>query len=277
MNILYCGDARIQRGVLMSALSLADHVDEPLDIYLLTFGWPGSDGAPALRPLAPFFARGLEEQLAKGNSANTVHLIDATNLFAAAPPLANLDTRFTPGCMLRLYADLVPAIPDRVLYLDNDVLCRGDVRGLWETELGDAEIAGVLDYYGSWVFKREGVRRNYLNSGVLVMDMGSIRRGGLFEECRTLCATQRMFMPDQTALNKRAKKKVLPRRYNEQRILRPDTVMQHFTTSFRVFPWFRLVNVKPWDIERMHGELGLHEYDELFERFKRLEPQVCCP
>ena len=80
-----------------------------------------------------------------------------------------------------------------------------------------------------------------------------------------------MFMPDQSALNKLAEsKKILPRKYNEQRKLQPDTVLQHFTTSFRVYPVVHPVCVKPWDAEKMHSVLKLHEYDELLERAQTL-------
>ena len=36
MNILYCGDKNIERGLLMSVLSLIDNVNEPLNVYVLT-------------------------------------------------------------------------------------------------------------------------------------------------------------------------------------------------------------------------------------------------
>lgn len=75
---------------------------------------------------------------------HSVRLFNVTPLFGAEPPTANLGTRFTPCCMLRLYADLVPDVPDRVLYLDNDVVCRGDFCGASTipTSAG-AELAGV--------------------------------------------------------------------------------------------------------------------------------------
>ena len=36
MNILYCGDKNIERGLLMSVLSLIDNVNETLNVYVLT-------------------------------------------------------------------------------------------------------------------------------------------------------------------------------------------------------------------------------------------------
>ncbi len=35
-----------------------------------------------------------------------------------------MKTRFTPCCMLRLFADEILELPDKILYLDNDVICR---------------------------------------------------------------------------------------------------------------------------------------------------------
>ncbi|MCI5575260.1 MAG: hypothetical protein MR379_06790, partial [Clostridiales bacterium] len=57
-----------------------------------------------------------------------------------------------------------------------------------------------------------------------------------------------------------------PRIYNEQRKLHDDTIFQHFTTSFRFFPWLHAVSVKPWQVEKMHEVLGIHEYDGLLEK-----------
>ena len=36
MNILYCGDKPMQKGILLSSMSLIGNVEEPLNIYILT-------------------------------------------------------------------------------------------------------------------------------------------------------------------------------------------------------------------------------------------------
>ena len=61
-------------------------------------------------------------------------------------------------------------------------------------------------------------------------------------------------------------KKIEKRKYNEQRRLKKDTVFQHFTTSFRLLPFFHKVTIKPWDIERVHKGLKIFEYDDILER-----------
>ena len=172
-------------------------------------------------------------------------------------------TRFTPMCMLRLFADRVAEIPDKVLYLDADVLCRGDFAEFYSTDISDVELCGVPDRYGRWFFGR-----GYLNSGVLLMNMANIRNSRLFEKCRALCRDKRMFMPDQSALNKLAVKKKAKRKYNEQGKIKNDTVFKHFTTFFRFFPYIRAVTVKPWDVKKLHSELNIYEFDDIIRRYE---------
>ena len=86
-----------------------------------------------------------------------------------------------------------------------------------------------------------------------------------------MCANEEMFMPDQSAINKLAKaKKIKSRKYNEQRKLHKDTIFQHFTTSFRFFPWFHALTIKPWNIERVHNELKIREYDDIFAEYETM-------
>ncbi|MCD8118887.1 MAG: hypothetical protein LUE29_05305 [Lachnospiraceae bacterium] len=206
-----------------------------------------------------------------GVKESFVKKIDLSEEFARNLPIPNMQTRFTPCCMLRLFADEIPELPNRILYLDTDIVCRRDISEFYHQDMEGFELAGVPDYYGRWFFHRKRWKFwkwDYLNSGVLLLNMEEIRKTGLFAKCRDLCAAKEMFMPDQSALNKLATaKKICPRRFNDQRKLHEDTVIQHFTTSFRFFPWIRTVSVKPWDVERMHEVLKLHEYDDLLEEY----------
>jgi len=80
-----------------------------------------------------------------------------------------------------------------------------------------------------------------------------------------------MFMPDQSAINSLAvHKRLMSRRYNEQRRLRANTVFQHFTTSFRLFPWVHTLTVKPWQVADVHSKLKLHEYDDILTEYEKL-------
>lgn len=268
INLLYCGDSHVADGVMLSVLSLLQHTQRPLHIYLLTARIQRED--KEFQPLPASFVAYLDRLVRERREESGVWCFDITSLVEAQPPTANMDTRFTPCCMLRLYADLVEELPDKLLYLDNDVLCRDDFSSLYDHDVSGFDLGGVPDYYGRWFFHTRPFRMDYFNSGVLLLNMVRIRRDGLFAACRARCRDKKMFMPDQSAINKLTVRKLhFARRYNEQRRLRADTVFQHFTTSFRFFPLFRTVNVKPWQVERMHSELKLHEYDDLLAEYQQ--------
>lgn len=266
MNILYCGDRNIANGVVLSVLSLLECIDIPLNIYILTMQLETE--AKTFYGLPQSFADELDKLVKKYNPSSSVKLIDATDLFADQPPTANLETRFTPCCMLRLFADKIEQLPDRLLYLDNDVICRSDCSDFYFQDIEQYELVGVLDYYGRWLFRNNILHADYLNSGVLLLNLAMIRQTGLFEKCRRRCQEKKMFMPDQSAINKLATaKNIDKRKFNDQRKLHDDTVFQHFTTSFRFFPYIHTVSVKPWQIDKVHSVLKLHEYDQLLNKY----------
>jgi len=266
MNLLYCGDRNIEKGLVLSVMSVMEHNSCPMNVYVITMSF--SDGKKEYEPVAQETSERLRSYMQSKDPANTLTVIDTGDMFRRDLPKENVSSYFTPYCMLRLYADSIQEIPDRILYLDTDVLCRGDLSGLYGTDIEGAEYAGVLDHYGSWFFRRRPFRRDYVNSGVLLLNMGLIRRSGLFRRCRDMCREKKMFMPDQSAINKlTAVKVLLPRKFNEQRRLQSDTVLQHFTTSFRLFPVPRKVTVKPWEFGRVRSVLGIREYDALFDRY----------
>lgn len=271
MNILFCGDKNIADGVLIATLSLIATQDEPLHIYILTAGC--DKGNKKCVPLSSNFADKLNGYLSEQKSGSFAKLFDISDEFNASLPLANIATRFTPCCMLRLYSDLVEGLPDKLLYLDNDVIIRSNLSKMYYTDMTSSEIAGVKDYYGKWFFHSQSpIKQDYLNSGVLLMNMKLIRKTGLFKKCRHMCRDKEMFMPDQSSLNKLAHNKIfLDSKYNEQRHDRPDTVIRHFTTSFRLLPYFHSVSVKPWDVERVHTVLNTHEYDEVLDKYLEIK------
>ncbi|MCC8047298.1 MAG: hypothetical protein LIP12_17730 [Clostridiales bacterium] len=273
MNVLYCGDKNIEDGLVISILSLLKYVSEPLNIFVMTMDLEFQE--KRIWPVSIETVSYLNDRLKKQNEKSSVVRIDATELFCAALPLANMGTRFTPCCMLRLYADQVSDMPDRILYLDNDVVCRKNFSDFYYQELTDYELAGVADYYGKWFFRRKLLHMDYMNSGVLLLNLARIRETGLFARCRILCSEKKMFMPDQSAVNKLAdRKKLCQRAYNEQRKLHKETVFQHFTTSFRFFPWLHTLTVKPWQIEQVHEKLKLHEYDDILREYTAIKAEL---
>lgn len=266
MNILYCGDQNIERGMLISVLSLLKNVPEPLHIYVITMSaeWNGKQYEPVADEMLEF----LRKRIRFTNPDGSIEKFDVTEAFKKEMPSVNMETRFTPYCMLRLFADQIETLPDRILYLDNDVVCRQNCLSFYEEDLDGYELAGVLDYYGKWFYHNHFLKFDYMNSGVLLLNMKKIRETGLFSKCRKMCQEEKMFLPDQAAINKLVtSKKILPRKYNEQRRLKDDTVIQHFTTTFRLFPWFHTVTVKPWNVTGLHRVLKNFAYDDILNEY----------
>ncbi|MBO4693467.1 MAG: glycosyltransferase family 8 protein [Clostridia bacterium] len=259
MNIMFCGDRNAALGILFCVTAICRNEKTPITFFILTANIDGK-----IVGLPREFSNILDICAKKGNRENKVYLFDISEVFSKYLPEANMSTRFTPACMLRLFSDMIADIPEKVLYLDTDVLCRKGFRDFYDTDISDIEIAGVPDRYGKWFFGNVFIH-NYLNSGVLLMNMKKIRASGLFAKCRNLCRNKKMFMPDQSSLNKLAVKKKLPRKFNEQAGIRKDTVFKHFTTFFRFFPIFHHITIKPWEKEKMHNMLGIYEFDYLYE------------
>ena len=257
----------------MSLLSLMKVTKAPLRVYIFTLTYKGE--GYDVQPFREQTAAYLDAYLKSRHPLSEVRLYDLGSAFKESVPDANMGTRFTPCCMLRLFADKVADLPDRILYLDYDVVVRKDFSDFYRQDMEGVELAGALDYYGRWFYSRPIWKHNYMNSGVLLMNMDEIRRTGLLVRCRALCRKKRMFLPDQHALNWLCtRRRLWSRDYNEQRRLRPSTVIQHFSTTFRLFPWLHTVSVKPWQTEAMHKVLGIHEYDDLITELELIKNEM---
>ncbi len=114
MNILYCGDKGINRGVLVSVLSILKHNKMPIHFSIMTISYENT------KPFTEKSAGFLDKLVKETNSKSFVKLIDATEIFTANLPKKNMRSYFTPCSMLRLYIDKVPELNklDRILYLD---------------------------------------------------------------------------------------------------------------------------------------------------------------
>ncbi len=273
MNILFCGDRDTEDGLIIAVTSLLKTTDEPLHIYIFTMKMPSKKRQcfPVTRRTTSY----LDGYVKKKNPESFVRRLVLTEMFTEELPLANMGSRFTPYCMLRLFADKIPEIPDRLLYLDTDIICRLDPKEFYEQDMSGYEVAGVLDHYGKWVFRTNPLHMDYINSGVLLLNMALIRETGLFTRCRKMCRVKKMFMPDQSSLNKLAQgKKICSRKYNEQGKLHDDTVIQHLATTLHAFPVPHYLTVKPWQIERMHRKLKIHEYDDILDTYLQIKSEI---
>ena len=268
MNIMYCGDKNTIDGLIISLLSITKHIQDELHIYILTMEFNNHESLGEKERIV------LENIVREKNINNFVKLIDAKKEYETCIPSANIDTRFTPYCMLRLYADMLD-LPDKILYLDYDVVCNKNFKDFYDMDNSKYEIVGVLDYYGSHFFKKKIYEKDYINSGVLLLNMKLIKQNNLFLETRKMCKNIKMLMPDQTALNRLCKTKcIVDSKYNEQHEMHDDTVFRHFTTTFKFFPRFKTQTIKPWHIDKLHNVLNTYCFDDILDEYKKIKEKL---
>lgn len=269
MNILYCGDSNIVDGLIISILSLTKHEKGNLNIYVFSMDYDDK------KSVSEKAIEKLDKLVKEVNNDSFVKLIDVEKLFLEETPTSNIDTLFTPYCMLRLYADLVPDIPSKILYLDNDVVAKRSFKDFYDIDNSKYELVGARDFYGQYFYSKNKIKKDYLNSGVLLLNLDLIRKSGSFKKARKMCSTRKMLLPDQSALNKYCKPKlIVKRKYNEQHAMKKDTVFRHFTTTFKFFPYFRTQKVKPWNIDRLHDILKCHDFDDILEEYQKLKEDI---
>lgn len=260
-----CANAGITDGIILTALSVIKYTNEKINLFIATMDLTDVDAR--YLPVGEDEAELIESVLKRKNRESTVRVIDMTNSYRdELMGGKNEQSRYTPYAMLRLLADLYP-FPDKLLYLDCDVLALSDVSELYNVDASDVHVAGVRDYYGRWF-----IGPRYMNSGVMLWNLKKMRDDGVLKRARKICTEKRMLLPDQTAINRCAQKKLLPRKYNDQHGPHRDTVINHFSMRIRWLP-FRTENIKPWQVDRLHGVLGIHCHDDVIEQWRELRKE----
>lgn len=108
----------------------------------------------------------------------------------------------SPYTLLRLFADKVPEIPDKILYLDADIMFNRDFTLLYDIDVSDVEYAAARDHYGKFI-----LYYNYINAGVLLLNMKMIRETGALEKARELIKSKKLPFADQSAIIRSTGKK----------------------------------------------------------------------
>ncbi len=265
INILMCGNDMVFRGMELAMLSLIHHTDAPIRLYIGTMEL--SDVNENFRPITEDMRVRIERILKSRNQASEAILKDFGNSFRRELLHSkNIATSYTPYTMIRLFAHEIKEIDDKLLYLDADILFKGDVRELYCLDIDSYHIAGARDYIGKFFFSPR-----YLNAGVILFNMKRMRMDGIFEKCISLCNNKKMLLCDQHALNKYARcRLILNRRFNEQKKTASDTVIRHFSMTIRLFPYFRTQSVKPWQKELVHNLLQDHSFDDIYNEYERM-------
>lgn len=272
INLLYCGNDKVFDGLMISLLSASKHTSDAIRTYILTMDL--SDVDKKYQPITEKHRKFLEDMVKEQNSESTVTLIDITDIYKSSMLNSkNLKNHFTPYAQLRLFADMIPEIPYKIIYLDTDTICNGDLKELFKIDITDYELACVDDLY-NWLNPYRWKVKHYFNSGVLLLNMKAIRKTKLFKKSREMVATKKMFSPDQDALNFLVEKKlVLPNKFNAKDKYYKEIIVHHFCNVRKKHHFF--FRVKPWMVDLVKEKMDAYNdlLDEFVERKKKFEEQ----
>ncbi len=269
INILLCGNKKVFDGALTELLSITNRTKETINCYLFTMNL--SRLKPDYTCITDKQTEFLNEVVKSKNEDNKVIKIDVTELYEKEfGKCKNENAYCTPYTLLRLLADMVPQIPDKILYLDIDMMAKGDIAQLYNIDISNYEYAAVKEKYGS-VF----IWPDYINAGMLLLNMKKIKETRLLEKARKLIKTKKMLFADQDAIYRSTTKKMLlPRIYNEQSSFRrKDSIICHFCKRLMWLPYPHTENYKQWQIDEIHKELKCYAFDEDLEEYIKLKEE----
>lgn len=268
IDVIYAGNDLMFDGVLLSTLSMVRRTKEDIHVHFFTMDFSYKN--PKYKAFRESQAKFIEKELRKFNPNFKFSIIDCTEKYNEL--LANNKNEkpvYSPYCTLRLLADQYDELQGKIIYLDIDTMVYNDIKELYDIDMNNLEFRASHDYMG-----RFWIKHDYFNSGILLLNMDEIRKSKLLEKSRHLVKTKKMYFTDQTALYKsKTKFAFFPNeyRFNEQRKVKPDTVVKHFCKGVRYFPLFNIYNVKQWEIDKVQNYLKIHEFDEDFEIYKDIK------
>lgn len=269
-NILFCGSKNVFDGILTATLSILKR-SKPTTLNIFIFTMDMTEMNKKFEPINDKQSACLEKLVKEYDENSQVHLIDVKDIYTRElGGCPNEKAYCSPYTLIRLLADLVDGIPDKLLYLDCDILFNRDIALLYDKNIEKYEYAGAPDHYGKYVFLHHP---GYLNAGVLLFNMKKCRETGLFVKARNHLKRKKFLFADQTAIVKSTKKrKHLPQKFNDQKFLHKHTVIRHFAKRLFWFPYPHTANIKQWDIESMHKIYKYHQWDDVLDEYlKRKE------
>lgn len=261
INILFSGNTGVFDGILTCMLSIfkRTNTEEPFRFFVYTMDITRLK--PEYQPINESQIAFLNEVAKKYNSKNEVIRVDVTELyekeFGGCP---NEQAYCSPYTLLRLFADIVEGMPDKLLYLDVDILFNRDITLLYEMDVSGYEYAAARDHYGKYL-----LNPNYINAGVLLFNMKKVRETGLLEKSRKLIKEKKLVFADQSAVYRSTtRKKMLPQRFNDQKFLHKHTVIRHFSKRLFYLPYPHTANIKQWQVSEIHRIFHYYVFDDVF-------------
>ncbi len=267
VNILFCGNKGVFDGVLTTSLSIMMRTKSKESFSFYIFTMDKTDIKETYLPITEEQIDIFDETIKKFNPENTVRLFDVTELydkeFKGCP---NESAYCSPYTLIRLLANLIPEMPDKLLYLDCDLMFNRDIHLLYDYDISAYEFAASNDHYGKYL-----INPLYINAGVLLLNMKKIKETGLMDKARELLREKKLVFADQSAIIRSAtKRKLLPQRFNDQKFLHKHTVIRHFSKRLFYLPYPHTENIKQWHIDKVHQKFHYTQFDDIYEVYLKI-------
>lgn len=264
INILFSGNDKVFDGILTCILSILKRTKSTKHFCFYVMTTDVTYIKPEYTAFRDEQIAFLDEIVKEYHPENRVKKIDVTEFYQRE--FANCPNELaycSPYTLLRLLADLIPDIPDKLLYLDVDILFQHDVELLYRYDVSEYEYAAARDHYGKYL-----IHPNYINAGVLLLNMRRIRETGLFTKARTLLREKKLLFADQSAIYRSTTKKLmLPQKYNDQKFLHKHTVVRHFSKRLFYLPYPHTANIKQWNLSAMYRAFGYSQFDDILYEY----------
>lgn len=259
-------------GLYLSILSILRRTKDPIEFYLLTADC--SELNPNYTKLTKSNEKIIQDIVNEYNDKSSFTVIDCSDLYTKyLSKSINVNTKFSPYDIFRLFIDKYPCFDDKVLYLDIDTMALGNINEFFKIDLGDNEFAVCHNYYGRWHLKKD-----YFNAGVILFNMQIIRKNDFLSKARDIVINVKHKWPDQNALYLASNKYMFfpgnEFRYNWQKIkIGKDVIIKHFSANARFYLKTHLFysNVKQWQIDEVHHHYHIYDFDEDYAIYKKMK------
>ena len=207
MDILYASDNKFVSIMMTSINSVLENVKDEINIHIIS------------------------DAISKKNKENISLLVNKYEkkvFFYEADKYLNgiknkirVTSAWPAIAFIRIYlVELLPQNIEKILYLDCDTLVCKDIRKLWNTDLSQYLVAGVLDCMDKNYINKIGLDNSdiYINSGVLLFNLINMRKYDLEDKFEQIIKEKGQYFkyPDQDAINIVMNKhiKTIPMEYN---------------------------------------------------------------
>ena len=263
INVLFAGNDKVFDGILTTSLSIAMRLQKPraLNIYILTMELTRVN--EKYTPMTEKHRSFIEESVRKYNPETNVILYDVTDIYERElKQNANEGCYCSPYTLLRLLADLVE-LPEKILYLDCDVMVCKDLGLLYDIDIEGYEYAATTDHYGKFF-----INPRYMNAGVILFNMTECKKNGLFRKTRELIRVKKLMFADQSAIiRSTTRRKHISQRFNDQKFLYKKTVIRHFSKRLFYLPYPHTENIKQWHVEKVKKKFKYTAFDDIYDAY----------